>query len=76
MPYFTSWDVNTFLCFVYLGLPDDVGKKMMRIAKKSHEEFSLGEAMSYWVFNYPKLVITDIHKGEPCVYRLSPIVDN
>jgi len=56
MPYLTSWDVNTFLCLVYWGLPDDVGKKMIRVAKKTHEEFTLSEAFSYWTTNSPSLV--------------------
>lgn len=56
MPYFTSWDVNAFLTLVYWGLPDDVVKRMMKITKKTHEEFSLGEAMDYWVTNSPTLV--------------------
>jgi len=56
MPYFTSWDVNAFLTLVYWGLPDDVVKRMMKITKKTHEEFSLGEAMDYWVTNSPVLV--------------------
>ena len=56
MPYFTSWDVNTFLCLVYWGLPDDVVKRMMIRTKKTHEEFSLSKAFSYWVSNSPSMV--------------------
>jgi len=56
MPYFTSWDVNTFLCLVYWGLPEDVVKRMMITTKKIHEEFSLSEAFSYWTNNSPALV--------------------
>jgi hypothetical protein len=56
MPYFTSWDANTFLCLIYWGIPDDVGKKMMRVAKKVHEDFTLNEAFSYWTNNSPSLV--------------------
>lgn len=56
MPYFTSWDVNTFLCLVYWGLPEDVVKRMMKMTKKIHEEFSLSEAFSYWTSNSPALV--------------------
>ena len=56
MPYFTSWDMNTFLCLIYWGIPDDVGKKMMRVAKKAHEDFTLNEAFSYWTTNSPSLV--------------------
>ena len=56
MPYFTSWDVNTFLCLVYWGLPDDVVKRMIVTTKKTHEEFSLSKAFSYWVSNSPSIV--------------------
>ncbi len=56
MPYFTSWDVNTFLCLVYWGLPDDVVKRMMVATKKIHEEFSLSEDLGYWTTNSPSLV--------------------
>lgn len=56
MPYFTSWDANTFLCLVYWGLPDDVVKRMIVATKKTHEEFSLSKAFSYWVSNSPSMV--------------------
>ncbi len=56
MPYFASWDVNTFLCLVYWGLPDDVVKRMIVATKKTHEEFSLSKAFSYWTTNSPSLV--------------------
>jgi hypothetical protein len=41
---------------VYWGLPDDVVKRMMKMTKKTHEEFSLGKALSYWVSNSPSIV--------------------
>lgn len=56
MPHFTSWDVNTFLCLVYWGIPDDVVKRMIVATKKTHEDFSLSEAFSYWVSNSPSMV--------------------
>jgi hypothetical protein len=56
MTYFTSWDANVFLCLVTLGVPEDVVKVVVRISKKTHEEFSLGEAVSYWTNNSPSLV--------------------
>ena len=45
-----------FLCLGAWGLPDDVVKRMMKMTKKTHEEFSLEEALSYWNFNSPSLV--------------------
>lgn len=56
MSYLTSWDVNTFLCLVFWGLPHDVVKRMMMMTKKTHEDFSLSEAFSYWTNNSPSLV--------------------
>ena len=55
MTYLTSWDSNVFWCLVSLGIPDDVVKVMLKLAKKKHEEFSLGEAMAYWLSNSPQL---------------------
>jgi len=59
MTYFTSWDINVFLCLIYVGIPDDVIKRMIKTVKKTHEEFSLDEAKDYWDKNYPKLVRVD-----------------
>lgn len=56
----TSWDANVFLCLGAWGLPDDVVKRMMKMTKKTHEEFSLGEARMFWLSNVarPTLVKT------------------
>ena len=40
MPYFTSWDVNVFLCFLTLGIPSDLVKCMVVKMKKIHEDYS------------------------------------
>ena len=56
MTYLTSWDVNVFLCLVTLGVPDDIATLWMKRIKKTHEDFSLKEAMTYWVSNSPTLV--------------------
>ena len=58
MPFIriTSWDINVFMCLVSWGLPEDVVKGMMKMTKKVHEEFTLGEAMNYWTNNSPRLV--------------------
>lgn len=56
MPYFTSWDVNTYLSLLSWGLPEDVVKRMMKITKRVQREFSLSEAITYWVSNSPTLV--------------------
>tara|TARA_B100000683_G_scaffold275764_1_gene327554 strand:+ start:1359 stop:2090 length:732 start_codon:yes stop_codon:yes gene_type:complete len=41
---------------VYWGLPDDVVKRMMRVTKKAHEDFTLSEAFIFWTTNSPALV--------------------
>ena len=64
MPYFTSWDVNTYLCLLSWGLPPDVVNRMMKMTKKVHEEFSLSEAMTYWITNSPTLVKQTFPKDE------------
>jgi hypothetical protein len=56
MTYITSWEINTFLCLVAWGLPGDVVSKMMKMTKKAHEDFSIREAMDYWISNSPSLV--------------------
>ncbi len=40
MSYFTSWDVNVFLCFLTLGLPWDLARGMVAKMKKIHEDYS------------------------------------
>ncbi len=69
MTYYTSWDVNVFLCLVTIGIPEDVAKRAVMVAKKTHEEFSIKEAMNHWVSNYPKLVKTDSKISAPPLYR-------
>ena len=39
MTYFTSWDVNVFLCFLSIGIPLDLVKDITRMMKKIHEKF-------------------------------------
>jgi len=51
MPYFTSWDVNVLLCLVKGGLPEDVVKGIVKMAKKSHKELSLEGARKFHCMN-------------------------
>ena len=80
MTYFTSWDINVFLCLVTLGVPEDVVKIAVKIAKKTHEEFSLGESKDYWVRNSPKLVRWRMtqpleRRGVSLKFQISDILD-
>lgn len=47
MTYFTSWDVNMYLCLFTLGLPHDLTLSMVRKIKKTHRDYSLEEARDY-----------------------------
>lgn len=48
MTYFTSWDVNMYLCLFTLGLPHDLALSMVRKIKKTHRDYSLEEARDYY----------------------------
>ena len=39
MPYFTSWDINVFLCLVTWGIPVDVVKGMLKKVKETNRSF-------------------------------------
>ena len=41
MPYFTSWDINTYLSLLSWGLPEDVVKRMMKMVKEKNRSFCL-----------------------------------
>ena len=49
MPYFTSWDVNLYLCLYTLGLPHDLILSMVGVTKKIHRDYCLEEARSYYL---------------------------
>mgnify|MGYP001444491140 CR=1 FL=1 len=70
----TSWDANMFLCLIEWGLPEDVVKRMWKVAKKIHEEFSLREAMTYWVSNSPQLESRTVNHGpktRECIFTIT-----
>ena len=47
MPYFTSWEVNLYLCLFTLGLPHDLSLSMTRKIKKTHRDHFLEDALTY-----------------------------
>lgn len=47
MPYLTSWDVNTYLCLLSWGLPEDVVNRMIKSVKKINEEDVYKCALEY-----------------------------
>lgn len=47
MPYFTSWDINVFLCLLSLDLPGDLIRDWIKKLKKIHEDLEQKNAMEY-----------------------------
>lgn len=48
MTYFTSWDVNLYLCLFTLGLPHDLVLEMVGKLKSVHREHCLEDARAYY----------------------------
>ena len=48
MPYFTSWDINTYLCLLSWGIPDDVVKRMIKMTKKVQEDHTQKKSLKHW----------------------------
>lgn len=44
--YFTSWDANTYLCLLSV-FPEEVVRGMIKLVKKTHEEFVRKETLDY-----------------------------
>ena len=49
MPYFTSWDVNLYLCLCSLGLHHDISLSLTRKIKKTHRDYCSDETLSYYL---------------------------
>ena len=47
MTYFTSWDINVFLCLISLGLPGDLVKEWVSRIKTEDRKFCLERDRSY-----------------------------
>ncbi len=80
MAYITSWEINVFLCLLAWGLPEDIIRGMMKMTKKTHEEFSLREATTYWITNSPSLVRWRLSqplekRGVSLNFQISEILD-
>lgn len=56
MPYFTTWDVNVFLCLLTLGLPYDLVKEMTKFTKKVKEKFIEDETRDWYCSISPSLL--------------------
>lgn len=76
MTYFTSWDINVYLCLLRI-LPGDIVKDMMKMVKKKHESYCFEEAKTYWEENSPRLV--RFENGETLIslrYHISELLDH
>ena len=49
MTYFTSWEINVFLCLINAGLPYDLVRDWTKKFKKVHRELVLEEARDYYL---------------------------
>lgn len=47
MTYFTSWDINVFLCLLSLGLPEDLVEIFVKKIKRVHRKFELDGARDF-----------------------------
>ena len=47
MSYFTSWDVNVFLCLLSLGLPGDLVESFVKKIRMVHRKFEQEEARDF-----------------------------
>ena len=45
--YFTSWDANVFLCLLSV-FPEEVVRGMIKMVKKTHEDYCLEDARAYY----------------------------
>lgn len=48
MPYFTSWDVNLFLCLCHIGVPIDLVRILTRGIRDNREKLILEDSLSYY----------------------------
>ena len=46
--YFTSWDANVFLCLLSV-FPEEVVRGMIKMVKKTHEDYVYEESLAYWL---------------------------
>ena len=46
--YFTSWDANAFLCLLSV-FPEEVVRGMIKMVKKTHEDYVHEETLEYWL---------------------------
>ena len=55
MTYFTNWDINVFLCFLYCGLPWDLVREIVKVMTRTHKRYIEEEARKWYCDNSPSL---------------------
>lgn len=59
MTYYTNWDINVFLCFIYCGLPWGLVREIINVMKKTHERYIEDETREWYCDISPSLVYKD-----------------
>ena len=72
MIYFTSWDINVFLCLLSLGLPEDLVETFVKKIKKNHEELELKNARD---FHCDRGKFVDMSEWQMLYYSRADICD-
>ena len=68
MPYFTSWDINVFLCFLSLGLPPDLIPVMVIRMKRIHEDYTEEMAREWYCsLDRYKVYIKNFHRPNEAI---------
>jgi hypothetical protein len=71
MPYFTSWDINVFLCFLSLCLPPDLIPAMVIRMKRIHEDYTEEMAREWYCsLDRYKVYIKNFHRPNEAIREL------
>ena len=61
MPYFTSWDINVFLCFLSLDLPWDLVLVFTKKIKIVHEKYVEDDTREWYCNTSPTLLYKKVN---------------
>lgn len=71
MPYFTSWDINIFLCFLSLGLPSDLVPIMVKKMKRIHEDYTEEKVRDWYCsLDHHKVYSKKFHRPNEAIREL------
>jgi len=63
MTYLTSWDINVFLCFLSLGLPSDLVKGFVEMAKRIHERYVEDQTRKWYCEVSPSFIYRESYQS-------------